>query len=92
MVRTNPGHVRLHEHRQDSTPPVAEAAPSPDSRFAEWQREHFDDGWSDADERLTDAPQTILSEDNARSVITFNRSPDVPFDRSINPTALFPFF
>ena len=38
--------------------------------------------------RLTDAPQTILSEDSARSVITFNRSPDVPFDRSINPTAV----
>lgn len=61
------------------------SALKPDSRFAEWQREHFDDGWSDADERLTDAPQTILSEDSARSVITFNRSPDVPFDRSINP-------
>ncbi|MBX3686681.1 MAG: hypothetical protein KF909_11135 [Rhodocyclaceae bacterium] len=68
------------------------SALKPDSRFAEWQREHFDDGWSDADERLTDAPQTILSEDNARSVITFNRSPDVPFDRSINPYRVVPPF
>ena len=70
------------------TPPPSRgrgSALKPDSRFAEWQREHFDDGWDDAAETQPSAPATTLTEDKARSVITFNRSPDVPFDRSINP-------
>ena len=79
MVRTNPATSACMSTAKTPPPPRGRgSALKPDSRFAEWQREHFDDGWSDADERLTDAPQTILSEDNARSVITFNRSPDVP--------------
>lgn len=53
------------------------------SRYDEHIREAFDDGWGNAPE---ERPQTTtLSADSARSVITFNRSPDVPFDRSINP-------
>lgn len=31
------------------------------------------------------APETVLAPERARSVISYNRSPDVPFDRSINP-------
>ncbi|TAH49857.1 MAG: PA0069 family radical SAM protein [Betaproteobacteria bacterium] len=57
----------------------------PDGRFLQWQRAAFDDGWPhddiDADRRIP----TRLHIDHARSVITYNRSPDVPFDRSINP-------
>ena len=52
-----------------------------DSRFLDWQREPFDDGWDDA----APAPATTLSIDTARTVITYNQSPDIPFDRSINP-------
>ena len=56
---------------------------APDSRFLDWQREAADDGWP-ADP--PDAPpRTHLQIDTARTVITTNRSPDVPFDRSINP-------
>ncbi len=54
----------------------------PDSRFSAWQRAPFDDGW---DGPPPEAPQTELAVDRARHVITFNRSPDIPFDRSINP-------
>ena len=33
----------------------------------------------------TEAPDTVLTVDHSRTVLTFNRSPDLPFDRSINP-------
>ncbi|MGL1835146.1 hypothetical protein ACKVEX_16270 [Rhodocyclaceae bacterium SMB388] len=54
----------------------------PDSRFAREQRSAVieDDGDDDAV-----AVHTELFIDAAKSVITFNRSPDVAFDRSINP-------
>ena len=60
-------------------------AARPDNRFAAWQRAAFDDGWDAAAGDAAPAPPTELFVDSARRVITFNRSPDVPFDRSINP-------
>jgi DNA repair photolyase len=56
---------------------------SPDGRFESLQRESSDDGWyHEPDE---DGPRTELLPDSARSVITYNTSPDLPYDRSINP-------
>jgi DNA repair photolyase len=55
---------------------------SPDGRFDAWQREAADDGWWSEDEA---APATELIVDAAKSVITRNDSPDIPYDRSINP-------
>ncbi|NJD36681.1 MAG: PA0069 family radical SAM protein [Betaproteobacteria bacterium] len=55
---------------------------SPDGRYAAWQREAADDGWWNEDDA---APATELMADNAKSVITYNDSPDIPYDRSINP-------
>ena len=56
-------------------------------RFELDQRHDFDDGWSslqvDADER--NVPKTEVTWEDARSIITTNDSPDVYFDRSINP-------
>ncbi len=46
--------------------------------------EPIDDGWNSADD-TPDPLRTTLSVDSARRVITYNRSPDVGFDRSINP-------
>jgi DNA repair photolyase len=57
---------------------------SPDNRFSDTTREVFDDGWDTVEEPV-EALQTTLSEDSARSIISYNSSPDVPFDRSINP-------
>jgi DNA repair photolyase len=56
---------------------------SPDNRYAALTSESFDDGWDLKD----DIPpvQTTLVKDSSRSVISYNTSPDVPFDRSINP-------
>src|SRR3546814_964055 len=55
-----------------------------DGRYEPAQRQAVDDGWGSAEEeppRLA----TTLSVDTARRVITYNDSPDIPFDRSINP-------
>jgi DNA repair photolyase len=58
------------------------AVANPDSRYAAHQREPFDDGWpQDEVPKL----RTELSVDASRTVISRNQSPDIPFDRSINP-------
>lgn len=57
------------------------------NRSGRFEREHriaVDDGWKN-EEIAGPAPATTLEIDHARSVISYNRSPDVPFDRSINP-------
>lgn len=57
---------------------------NPDTRFADWQRAAFDDGWDAAGDAPVPRP-TVLMVDTARSVICRNTSPDVPFSQSINP-------
>ncbi|WP_254447334.1 PA0069 family radical SAM protein [Ruegeria sp. HKCCA5426] len=52
-------------------------------RFERYETESFDDGW-DAEDDLP-VLRTEVRQEVARSVITYNRSPDLPFDRSINP-------
>src|SRR5207247_4117335 len=56
-------------------------------RFEKDQRHDFDDGWSslqqEVDERTVPATEVIW--EDARSIVTSNDSPDVYFDRSINP-------
>ncbi|MFZ4164343.1 PA0069 family radical SAM protein [Brevundimonas sp. NPDC058933] len=53
-------------------------------RYEADRREEFDDGWTDLDEAA--APlRTTLSPEHARTIIAKNTSPDVGFDRSINP-------
>ncbi len=75
------------------TPP-ADASPfrgrgavsNPAGRFERFREEAFDDGWGSAEpppgpERV---PTEVL-EDRTKTIIARNDSPDVPFDRSINP-------
>jgi DNA repair photolyase len=52
-------------------------------RFEKEARVAFDDGW----QSLDDLPpfKTTVAVDTARKVITRNESPDIGFDRSINP-------
>jgi DNA repair photolyase len=52
-------------------------------RFEALAREAVADGWDLPDE--LPPLQTIVQEDKARSIITRNESPDISFDRSINP-------
>ena len=53
-------------------------------RYESLAHETFDDGWTELDE----APKklrTVLHLERARKIITTNDSPDISFDRSINP-------
>jgi DNA repair photolyase len=53
-------------------------------RFETAQREAFDDGWT-AEEREATELRTEVTIERARSILSHNDSPDVGFDRSINP-------
>ena len=53
-------------------------------RFEAFETDPFDDGW-DTVETPADRLNTELNPETARTIITFNRSPDIHFDRSINP-------
>ncbi len=62
------------------------ATANPESRFATWQREALDDGWGSLEALAADPPRrTEVRPDAARSVLTRNASPDVPFEQSVNP-------
>jgi len=52
-------------------------------RYEAVQRTVFDDGW----QSLEDLPRlkTTVSQETAKSIVTKNQSPDLWFDRSINP-------
>ncbi len=53
-------------------------------RFEVYHHEHEDDGWNNL-EGLPNRLPTVLNIDTAKTVISYNQSPDIPFDRSINP-------
>jgi DNA repair photolyase len=65
--------------------PVGRGAVSnPIGRFEQAQRTPLDDSWWHEDgepPRL----RTEVTDERARRILAFNQSPDVPFDRSINP-------
>ncbi|WP_394703334.1 PA0069 family radical SAM protein [uncultured Cohaesibacter sp.] len=55
-------------------------------RFEPYQVEPVDDGWSSPDQEEDLPPlRTEVQEEKSRTIITRNDSPDIPFDRSINP-------
>ncbi|MCC5811702.1 MAG: PA0069 family radical SAM protein [Ectothiorhodospiraceae bacterium] len=58
---------------------------NPPVRFHEHHVEAVDDGWLLGDEEPPRSPETVVRSERARSVISRNRSPDVPFDQSLNP-------
>lgn len=51
-------------------------------RFETAARVAFEDGWEPPEERVL---RTETRLENPRSAISYNRSPDLPFDRAINP-------
>src|SRR5271166_4404434 len=59
------------------------AATNASGRFEIARREDFDDGWT-----RDEAPEPLKTEvtwERPKAIITRNDSPDIPFDRSINP-------
>lgn len=77
--------------------PAADAAPlrrvrpgrgavtNPEGRFAATRSVPVDDGWAWGDEDEGPSLVTEVLPERARTLITRNASPDIPFDRSINP-------
>ncbi|MEJ2513622.1 MAG: PA0069 family radical SAM protein [Gammaproteobacteria bacterium] len=59
------------------------AVSNPEGRFESMRRTVEDDGWTPLPTPA--APRTVVSPDAARSVISTNDSPDVPFEQSVNP-------
>lgn len=55
-------------------------------RYEVVQREDFDDGWT-AEEGQLEAPtvRTIVTEEQAKTILSRNASPDLPFNVSLNP-------
>ncbi|MEY4563878.1 MAG: hypothetical protein RLZZ618_3155 [Pseudomonadota bacterium] len=57
-------------------------------RFHRVDRDAVDDGWGTLDqqaEEQTLPPATTVIEERVKSILAGNESPDIPFDRSINP-------
>ena len=63
------------------------AIANPSGRFETEKRHRIDDGWGDGSAEFQDlAPlRTTVTPDKSKTVIARNSSPDIPFDRSINP-------
>jgi hypothetical protein len=53
-------------------------------RFEAFQRTSFDDGWAREDDDLPTL-KTHVTPEIARTIIARNTSPDISFDRSVNP-------
>jgi DNA repair photolyase len=53
-------------------------------RYERFARHAYDDGWENADE-APPRPATTLTAEAAKTIITRNDSPDLSFDRTINP-------
>jgi DNA repair photolyase len=62
------------------------AASNREGRFEKAGVEAFDDGWprEEAEEFAAPRLATTVSEERARSILSRNDSPDIPFDQSIN--------
>ena len=70
--------LRLGERR-----PARAALSNAVGRFETQSRVTVDDGWDlDEDLRLL---RTEVARERPRSALSYNRSPDLPFDRSVNP-------
>ena len=78
---------------QAGPPPAARprkgrgATVNPPNRFEQQQAAPFDDGWNTLAADFIELPPlpTTLTRDASRSVIAWNQSPDIGFDRAVNP-------
>jgi DNA repair photolyase len=59
------------------------AASNVDGRFEPYRHEADDDGWGEPE--ATSPVRTTVAIDRARTIISHNESPDIPFEQSINP-------
>jgi len=74
--------VRKHPNRHIVKNRGAQS--NPVNRFAPRQTADFDDGWAEEDDPLP-ALATEVFADRSKTIVATNRSPDIPFEQSINP-------
>jgi len=53
-------------------------------RYERHTRDAFDDGWDTIEDEIPRL-ETELLDETAKTIITFNNSPDINFDRTVNP-------
>jgi len=58
------------------------SASKPDARFLSHTRHEIDDGWNSVEEEIK--PVTTVTIERPKSIISRNKSPDLPFEQSIN--------
>jgi DNA repair photolyase len=93
-----PGATRGRRGRGVPGIPPAPAAPpqarkgrgatvNPPNRFERQEAAPFDDGWETLAAEFAGLPPlpTTLTRDSSRSAIAWNQSPDIGFDRAVNP-------
>ncbi|WP_428489783.1 PA0069 family radical SAM protein [Rhodopila sp.] len=63
------------------------AVSNPGVRFESHTASAFDDGWETLSQDVGELPRldTTLTRDSTRSAISWNTSPDIGFDRAVNP-------
>ncbi|MSQ54498.1 MAG: PA0069 family radical SAM protein [Betaproteobacteria bacterium] len=76
--------IRFHASRAQQPHKSRGAVSQVEGRFEKHARETWDDGWARDEEPLPPL-ETTVTDERARSIIATNESPDIPFDRSINP-------
>ena len=57
-------------------------------RYSRQSGESYDDGWGTLDQEASEerlAPETTVIEERAKTILSKNDSPDLSFDRSVNP-------
>ncbi|MGD8841339.1 MAG: radical SAM protein, partial [Gammaproteobacteria bacterium] len=59
------------------------AVSNADGRYESRRHVDFDDGWDSPQHERR--PKTEVQVDASRGVLVYNQSPDLPFDRSVNP-------
>jgi DNA repair photolyase len=75
--------MAINRHQDDPPRKGRGATFDPHNRFAPRISEAIDDGWWQEEEPVSLA--TEVREERVRSALAWNSSPDLPFDRSINP-------
>jgi hypothetical protein len=87
---------RVEEHIMLAPPRVARkgrgAVSNLQGRYEVNGRERFDDGWFDADSEMTAGStgepavfKTVVTDEFAKTILSRNTSPDIPFSVSLNP-------
>ena len=61
------------------------AVTNPAMRYGRTSAEAFDDGWTQTEDEPLPPLRTTLHRDRSKAAISWNDSPDLGFDRSVNP-------